>query len=122
MPQQIINDLESGLVVRTKLNDMFGELYSNIPIPTKLGTLSGNTNQDIPGNSFVATLEMAPVAGAPLIKVGITPGGEELFPLTTLTQFVQSNTQLYLAADSTIYFTLSGGSVKARIDVISNYL
>lgn len=122
MAQQIINNGETGLVVRTKLNEMFSELYGNTPVPIKLPGISGNVSQLLPDNTFLATLEVGKVSGTPLLKVGTTPGGEELLPEIEIANFMQSNAQLYCATSQTIYFTLSGGVVNIRLDIINNYL
>jgi len=122
MAQQIIENGQSGLVVREALNEMFTELYGNTPVPIKMGTLSANTDQLITSNTFLATLEIVKVSGIPVVKIGTTPGGEEIFPLMELSGFSQSNVQLYCDVDKTIYFTISGGTIKARLDVINNYL
>jgi len=50
MPQQVINNLETGAVVRAKINDNFQELYGNV------AALSGTVVREIPGTSH--TLEL----------------------------------------------------------------
>lgn len=122
MPQQVINNGESGLSVRNKLNSMFAELYGNTPVPIKLPGVSGNVSQLLTGNTFLSTLEVGKVSGTPILKVGTTPGGEDLLPSVEIVNFMQSNTQLYCATSQTIYFTLSGGTINIRLDIINNYL
>ena len=121
MSQQIINNGESGLVVRTKLNDMFSELYGNTAVPVKMPAIGANTTQVISANTFLQSLEVVKVSGTPILKIGTSPGGEELFPQMEITGFSQSNAQLYCPTDTTLYFTISGGVVNIRLDVINNY-
>lgn len=122
MSQQVINNGETGLAVRTKLNEMFAELYGNTPVPIKIPGVTGNISQLLTDNTFLATLEVGKVSGNPVLKVGTTPGGEELLPEIEVTNFIQTTAQLYCPTSQTVYFTLSGGTVNIRLDVINNYL
>jgi hypothetical protein len=50
MPQQVINNLETGAVVRAKINDNFQELYASV------ATLSGTVVREITGTSHTLQL------------------------------------------------------------------
>lgn len=121
MAQQTINDNEGGGSVRGKLNGMFSELYSSTLVPMKLIGAAGNVIQTITGNTFVASIEVTKVSGTPILKIGTTPAGEEIFAETEIGTFNMATVQNYFAAETPLYFTLSGGVINARTDIINNY-
>lgn len=119
-----INNGESGLDVRTALNNMLQELYGSIPTPLKFPGESINFQVLIPANTRISTISMVAIAGGPTIRIGTAPNGQDILPdvvLNANSQDIQVNT--YFAADTTIYFTFSGaaGTINARIGVINNY-
>jgi hypothetical protein len=121
MALQIINNGESGLVVRNKLNSMFSELYSAIVLPLKINGATGNTQQIIPVDTYLQALYMSATAGTPTIRIGTTPNGEEICPDVQPGAFQSVIVQQYFSAGITLYITLSGGTVNIRFDVIQDF-
>jgi hypothetical protein len=116
-----INNGQSGLVVRTALNGMFTEIYAAIVLPLKLNGINSNTQQVIPVDTFVQALYISTTAGAPFIRIGTTPNGEEICPDVNPGAFQPVAVQQYFATGSTFYITISGGTVSIRFDVIQDF-
>jgi hypothetical protein len=121
MAQQVINNGESGLVVRNKLNSMFAELYAAVVLPLKLTGITGNTQQVIPVDTFLQAVYISATAGTPTIRIGTTPNGEEICPDVQPGSFQPVVVQQYFASGVTLYITLSGGTVNIRFDVIQDF-
>lgn len=121
MAQQIINNGESGLVVRNKLNAMFSELYAAVVLPLKLNGITGNSQQIIPADTFLQAIYISATVGNPTIRIGTTPNGDEICPDVQPGSFQPVIIQQYYAAGVTLYLTLSGGTVNVRFDVIQDF-
>lgn len=124
MSLQVINNNEQGGSVRTKLNNMFTELYNAIPIPLKLQGLTANTQQVIPANSWIGHLFLIAVTGTPTLRIGTTPNGTDIMGDTVINSSMQELTlDQYFENQTTLYFTfVSGtGNVNVRIDIINNF-
>jgi hypothetical protein len=121
MSQTIINNNDSGLTVRTELNAMFTELYGSIIAPIKVPGVGANYAQPIPANTFIQDVSLSAGTGAPLVRVGLNPGGSELMPDTLIGNSTILNVQYYMQAFGNIYFTVSGGTFSFRVDVQYNY-
>jgi hypothetical protein len=121
MSQTIINDNDSGLLVRTELNAMFTELYASIIVPIKVQGVNANRIQAIAANTFVEDISISATSGSPTLSIGTTPGGTDLLPATLVGNSLIITAQLYFQNNGNIYFTLSGGVISYRIDVQSNY-
>lgn len=121
MSQQTINNNDTGLVIRTALNAMFTELYGAIPVPIKLPGEMGNFSQLIPANTFLAVISISATNGTPVIRIGTTPNGTDVLTDTTINGFNQVQQDAYYVTDTTLYFTLSGGIVNIRLDVLQNF-
>ena len=120
--QQIINNGESGLVVRNKLNDMFGELYGSFTIPIKLEGLTANTTQNIATNTFLQEIAIIAVSGTPTVRIGTTPNGEEIVPDVFPSSISLTTVQQYFASATPLYITISGGgSINIRMDILTNF-
>lgn len=120
--QQIIENAESGLNVRTALNQNFTELYSAIITPIKL-TVTGSQTQIISANTFITYISLTPLTGTPNLNIGTTNGGGEILDTTEIDGFTPILVQQYFPNASILYFNLSGiGSVNVRIDYIPNYI
>lgn len=125
MAQQIINNGESGLAVRTALNSMFGELYGAIgPFqPIVLPAVSANYTQPIVAGIFVTYLFIVPVGGSITLNIGTTPNGGEILSDTAISSFTPISGQTYFSGAGNIYFTLTGtGSININIYYIGNLL
>lgn len=121
MPYTPINDGDSGLTVRTNLNSMLQELYNNLPSVIAIKNANVNTNQVIAANSKVTTIDLAGVGGAPTVRIGLTPNGQEILPDTQIGNLQPVVPDYYSANGDTLYFTISGGVVNIRIGLILNY-
>jgi hypothetical protein len=119
--QVVINDGDSGLTTRNNLNNMFTELYANIAQPLRLPGISGNTNQAMAADTFIKAISVSGIAGAPILRIGITPNGTELLPDTAIGNSLPIDTEYYFQNAGTLYFTLSGGTINVRIDYIPGY-
>lgn len=121
MAQQTINNGDTGLAVRTALNGMFGELYGALVIPLKLTGVNANTNQDIPDNTFLQDIFISATVGTPTLRIGTTPNGTDIMPDTAPGSFSQVSVQQYIATATTLYITISGGTVNIRFGVLNNF-
>jgi hypothetical protein len=121
MAQQIINNGESGLVVRNKLNLMFAELYGALVLPLKLPGINTNTQQVISADSFVQSIYISSTIGNPSIRIGITPNGEEILPEIQPGSFTQVTVEQYFSGDTNFYISISGGTVNIRFGLISKF-
>lgn len=121
--QTIINNGDSGLLVRNNLNNMFTEIYSSIIMPIKVHGLSANYNQAIVANTYVQQLSVVNVTGNPTIRIGTTPNGTDILPDTEVTTSIPVVVQQYFANASVLYITFSSGTgtLNIRLDVITNY-
>lgn len=123
MPRIPINNGDSGLTVRNAINSMTQELYASLTVPIRMKNVQANAAQAIPADSQVMKISVVGTAGAPTIRIGITPNGQELLPDTAIgAQFPPIITEEYFPADGNIYITFSNaGTILVRIDAILNY-
>jgi hypothetical protein len=124
MAQQIVNDADTGLSARNKINANCTELYANLNLPIKIPGMSANYNQAIGANAMVTNINIAPVDDGPItLRIGITANGQEILGDTVIAapQPVQAM-QLFTSA-GTLYFTFTSGmgTLNVRIDVINNF-
>lgn len=120
--QTTINNNDTGLVVRTALNNMFTELYGNISVPKKLTNVAGNTTYLIVANTFVSSIEATSIGGTPTLRIGTTANGTEMLEDTVIGAFQNVRTDQYFTASQLLYFTVTGaGTLNIRIDQINNY-
>lgn len=112
MAQQIIENNETGIAVRTALNDMFTELYSAvIPFnPIVIKPLSANTNVSVPAGILINQIYLIPETGVVNLRIGITPNGQEILADTVINFFQPIQAQQYFEAPGTLYFTFTSGS------------
>jgi len=122
MAQQTINNGESGLSVRNKLNNMFGELYNSLVIPMKLTGVSANTALALPANSYVKAIYVSKVTGSPTVRLGTAPNGQDIMPDTVIGAFNQVTVEQYFATLTSLYITITGGgSINIRVDILYNF-
>lgn len=117
--QQTVNNGDSGLDARNKINGNFTELYGSITTPIKLPGVGANTSVVIPANSFITNLYVALATGSPTIRIGTTPNGQEILPDSEPFQVLSLNQ--YFANNTTLYITVSGGSVNIRIELLKSF-
>lgn len=117
-----INNGESGLNVRNALNSMFTELYGSVVVPVKLPGLSGNSTFTVPANSYLGIISAATVSGAPVLRIGTTANGQDILADQLVGTLAQAQANLYCAADTVLYFTITGGgTINIRMDILNNY-
>lgn len=123
MAQRFIQNGESGFAVREALNENFFELYSALNPPIKASNVSGDVFQTIQANTFITNIYLTPTIGTPTLRVGITPGGNELLDNTVLDFMQPINANQLFTAIGALYFTFSGsvGAIDIRIDLIPNF-
>jgi hypothetical protein len=121
MSQQIINNGDTGLDTRNKLNAMFGELYSSLAVPVKVDNVNANTTINIAANTFLDYIASGLVSGTCQFRIGTTPNGEQIVETTDVTSFVQNSIQRYFAANTTLYITIVSGTLNFRFGVIENF-
>lgn len=121
MSQIIINNGDSGLVVRNALNQMFTELYGAIVSPVKLPGVNSNTTQVISSDTFVEAIYLTATSGTPTVRIGTTPNGQEICPDVQPGSFQTVFVQQYFAVSTTLYITLSGGTINVRFDLTNNF-
>lgn len=120
MAQQQITNLEQGLLVRNALNSMFTDLYGALAFPFKLLNITGNAEQQILAGTFIPWIFILPVAGAPILQLGTTGGGDEILSQQPVTDFIPMQANQWFGATGNIFATLSGGTVSIVIIPILN--
>ena len=121
MSQIIINNGDSGLVVRNALNQMFTELYGAIVSPVKLPGVNSNTTQVISADTYVESIYLTATSGTPTVRIGTTPNGQDICPDVQPGSFQNIFVQQYFAVSTTLYITLSGGTINVRFDLTNNF-
>lgn len=121
MAQQYIVLNMTGQAALNVLNSNFTELYSNLPQVLKLPGVSVNTAQAINADTMVTLIAMSGTAGAPIVRIGLTPNGTEILPDTAIGNSQPDIVTQYFPAAGTLYFTVSGGTISIRIEFTPNY-
>jgi hypothetical protein len=78
----------------------------------------------IPANTYIYTIFGSILLDAPVVTVGTTLGGAEVCAQTTIAgaALVIKAGMNYFATETTLYFTVTGGTVSYRLDVGYNYV
>jgi hypothetical protein len=122
MAQQFIENGESGLDCRNAINGNFTELYNALNPPIFLFAVLGDVSQDFLPNTWVERVFLRPIAGFPVIRIGTTPGGNDILDDFYVEYPAPILVQQYFSVSSTIYFTwLEDGELNIRIDLINNF-
>ncbi len=121
MAQQYIFLDQTGLSALNVLNQNFTELYGAITLPIKIPGISSNVDVIIPANTFIPFIFLTAVSGNPIVNIGLTPDGGEILPTYAISPFLPVQAQQYFLGAGNLYFTITGGEVNIRIDVIYNY-
>jgi hypothetical protein len=117
-----IDNGESGLNVRNALNNMFTELYGSITVPVKIPGISANSTYIVPADSFVGVISATTASGTPTLRIGTTPNGQEIMADQLVGTLAQAMPNEYFAADTILYFTITGGgTVNIRMDILNDY-
>lgn len=90
-------------------------------IPIFLADKTGNVSQAIPSNSWIDKITLFFRAGAPIVRVGSSPNGEQYMVETNVSDYAIIYPEHYAGADETVYFTINNGNIDVRIDYKSNY-
>lgn len=107
--------------VRTSLNQMFNDLYGALSFPTKLEGISANTTWIVPPNSKIIGIDLSATSGNPTVSIGTTPAGSDIVASVQPGTYSPNPQELYFATATTIYITVSGGTLNIRINLFSNY-
>jgi hypothetical protein len=120
MALQVINNGESGLSVRQKLNAMLAELYGALPsIPTFLRNKTGAQTFQLTGNCFLIYIFVKKLSTNASISIGTSIGGSQLAPATDIGVDPRPFLiQQPYSSNTTIYFTITG-TVDIRIEPIN---
>jgi len=79
-------------------------------IPQKdTATISGSTTYVLPAGRVLLLYRIVP-SGSTTITVGLTPGGDEIFPATTTSQPLTLQSGITFDTNTTIYITVTGGT------------
>lgn len=113
MAQQVINNNDSGLTVRTGLNDMFAELYASVPIPFIFLNQTTSFAQGIPAKSWIDKIL---ITGSGTFKIGTSSGASDIIASSTITDYMKLQILDYSLAGITYYITITSGSLNFRID------
>lgn len=122
--QLIVPGVTNGQQASDIINGNFSELYASLPVPIRLKNVNVNTNQLIAANTKIVAIDISGTAGAPVLRVGLTPNGTELLPDTPIGNTYPLEPNYYSAAGDTLYFTISGpagSTVSIRITQILNF-
>lgn len=120
MSQQVVNNNDSGLVSRTKINANFTELYGALNFPLRLLGISGNSTLVIPANTLLLAIVIRPDSGAPVLSLGTSPGGGDILGSQAIPDVIPMLSLIPFLTGGTIYATLSGGIVDVFFLTISH--
>jgi hypothetical protein len=124
MAQGFIVENMGGDAALLVINGNFTELYNNLPQVYKLPGISVNTQQAIAANTMVKNISISGTAGAPVLRIGITPNGEQILPDTPIGNSLPDTVMQYYQDAGFVYFTISGpagSTVSIRIEYQENY-
>lgn len=92
-------------------------------VPIRYGKNVGSYSE-VFGDSetFIKSIAVEKISGSPSVKIGITPGGNEILDTTAITDFAYIDAKQWFASGGTIYYEVSGsGSIGIRFDYESSY-
>lgn len=130
----ITTDPENGYLHIIKPNgpgfDSFRISPTNLPAPGGELTTDKLVNQDSPitkafdAGTKLESIDFSWIAGSPLIKIGLTLGGSEI-SLAELPvpngDFLPINTTKIFPITTTVYISITGGTVNININYRKNY-
>jgi len=126
MAQQLIQNLESGQDARNAINGNFTELYGAVNLPIKFPNQSANWQYPIAPNTLINAIFVQWSFGDPVIRIGYTPGGNEIIDDTPITVDMAQDplpvdVKRPIGVDgSQLYFTIAGGNVNVSMLSILN--
>lgn len=86
-------------------------------------SVSTNQTWSAEEGTLLSGIDLRHVSGTPTVKVGITPAGDEIMSNRTVTASEDSNNSVresFINA-TTVYITISGGTVTVNLDYETNY-
>ena len=90
--------------------------------PISLNNKSGNFSYSFDENTFLSTLSIISVSGSPSLKIGTAPNGNDVLDTISISGFQYIKLEMFFETTTVLYFTLSGGVINLRIDLIVNYI
>lgn len=121
MAQGLIVLNMTGEAALEVINGNFTELYENLPTTYKLPGIAVNTQQAIDANTMIKEISLSGTAGAPVVRIGTTPNGEDILPDTQVGNSLPILQRVYFPNAGNLYFTISDGTVSIRIEYQGNY-
>lgn len=118
MAQIVINDGDSGLVVRNAINAMFQELYGAVVPPIRRPNTSVNIEVQVNANTYVGKIFMRQNPNSltqPTVTIGTTGGGNDVFPAAAIGAFAEVDWSEFAGDVENLFFTVTGGSVDITI-------
>ncbi len=97
------------------------------PITDLINTRSKETGKatsytkSFPANSKLESVDIKKTAGTPTVTIGTTLGGDEIMPATAISNVTLSPIIYYFSALTTVYITISGGTVSLNWNYYENY-
>lgn len=85
-----------------------------------LGNKSANFTHTINAEYRFLGMIFKKVSGTPVVKVGTTLGGDEIYPETTVADISTQSMLLIWASNQTVYFTVSGGTISVELIIRPN--
>jgi hypothetical protein len=82
--------------------------------------VSTNTTISIPANSKVISIDFLRVSGTPIIKIGTTLGGDDIFAETSVSTNDGVTLNYRFTSSTTLYATVSGGTIYIQTTLIKN--
>lgn len=76
---------------------------------------------DFDGNSRLFAIDFKYKSGSPIVKVGITAGGEEILFEQAITEDSTNSVTKSMTEPTTFYFSVSGGVVDVMVVYVKNY-
>ena len=83
---------------------------------------SGAFTYLVPANSYLYQVFAEILLNTPSVKIGTTAGGSDIYALTLINNSTLIPSTQYFAVDTTLYFTVSGGSANFRLDLGFNFV
>jgi hypothetical protein len=95
-----------------------------MPAVSPIGLLnqSGAFQYTIPANTYIYQIFGEILLSTPSVKIGLTPGGIEILPLTLINNTVLPILQQYFSVDTILYFNVSGGFANLSFDLGYNFV
>lgn len=96
-------------------------INAGIPTISKDTAKSASYTKTIPANSLLQRIDIKRTSGTPVIKVGTTLAGDEVMLSQTVSTFSINEVPEMFGTLTTLYITISGGTVNINFVYHENY-